>query len=132
MEESHADRSSETRSSLPGQAQSEGIQGGPSEPEDPELATLRDRISQVDDDLIRLIGERRNLVIEIGRVKARLGLPVMDPGREAKVVRKAAQRARELGVDEEMTRDVIWRIMAAARAEQENRPAGWPEPPPDG
>lgn len=99
-------------------------------PEDPELAALRARISQVDDELIQLIGERRSLVLQIGAVKARRGLPVMDPAREARVVRKAAKRARELGVDEEMTRDVIWRIIAAARAEQENRPAGWPDPPP--
>jgi len=93
-----------------------------------ELDGLRERISQVDDDLIRLIGERRELVLQISQAKAALGLPVMDPEREARVVRKAAQRARELGVDEEMTRDVIWRIIAAARAEQEDRPLGWPEP----
>jgi chorismate mutase len=93
-----------------------------------ELDGLRERISRVDDDLIRLIGERRELVLKISRAKAALGLPVMDPEREARVVRKAAQRARELGVDEEMTRDVIWRIIAAARAEQEDRPLGWPEP----
>jgi len=94
------------------------------------LDELRVRISEVDDELIRLIGERRRLVLAIGEEKARRGLPVMDPGREARVVRKAAARARELGVDQEMTRDVIWRIIAAARADQENRPLGWPEAPP--
>jgi chorismate mutase len=93
------------------------------------LDELRARISEVDDELIRLIGERRRLVIAIGEEKARRGLPVMDPEREARVVRKAAARARELGVDQEMTRDVIWRIIAAARADQENRPLGWPEAP---
>jgi chorismate mutase len=93
-----------------------------------ELDALRTRISQVDDDLIRLIGERKDLAVAIGKLKARLGRPVMDPAREAQVVRKAAERARALGVDEEMTRDVIWRIIAAARAHQEERPLGWPEP----
>jgi len=97
--------------------------------EDP-LEKLRDRITRLDDQLIRLIGERRALVLEVGRVKADLGLPVMDPRREAEVVRRAATRARELGVDEEMTRDVIWRIMAAARAVQEGTAAGAFEPPP--
>lgn len=91
------------------------------------LDELRIRISEVDEELIRLIGERRRLVLDIGEEKARRGLPVMDPAREAKVVRKAAARARELGVDQEMTRDIIWRIIAAARADQENRPLGWPE-----
>jgi chorismate mutase / prephenate dehydrogenase len=94
-----------------------------------ELEGLRARISDLDDELIRLIGERRELVLAVGRVKQRLGLPVMDPAREAGIVRRAARRARALGVDEEMSRDVIWRIIAAARAEQEDRPEGWPERP---
>lgn len=96
-----------------------------------ELDALRERISRVDDDLIRLIGQRKELAVAIGKVKQRLGLPVMDPAREARVVRKAAERARELGVDEELTRDVIWRIIAAARAQQAERPLGWPEGDPD-
>lgn len=95
------------------------------------LEELRERISAVDEELIRLIGERRNLVLEVARVKERLGLPVMDPGREAAVVRKAAERARELGVDQEMTRDVVWRIMAAARQVQEERD-GLPPSPAEG
>ena len=91
------------------------------------LDEARARISQVDEELIRVIGERRDLVLRVAQAKAVLGLPVMDPAREAAVVRKAAEKARALGVDEEMTRDVVWRIMAAARAEQESRPLGWPE-----
>lgn len=92
------------------------------------LTELRERISSLDDELIRLIGERRDLVLEIGRVKRLLGLPVLDPGREAAVVRKAAERARQAGVDEEMTRDVLWRIIAAARQAQEGRDGLPPSP----
>ena len=33
----------------------------------------------------------------------------------------AAELAREVGVDEELTRDVIWRIIASARDAQEGR-----------
>lgn len=110
----------------------EGRSGVPPADDGHLLETLRQRISELDDRLILLIGERKSLVLEIGRVKEAMGLPVLDPRREAEVVRRAAARARELGVDEEMTRDVVWRIMAAARAEQEGRLPGWPErrPPP--
>lgn len=94
---------------------------------DPRLEALRRRILELDEQLIRVIGERRDLVLEVGEVKTELGLPVLDPQREAEVVRRAAGRARELGVDEEMTRDVIWRIIASARAVQEGRLPGWPE-----
>lgn len=62
-------------------------------------------------------------MVAVGRLKEILDLPVMDPAQEARVVRKAAARARELGVDEEVTRDVIWRIIASARATQEQDPA---------
>jgi len=83
------------------------------------LEALRKRILEVDEALVGLVGERRALVLEIGRVKEAMGLPVLDPSREAAVVRRAAELARERGVDEELTRDVIWRIMASARQEQE-------------
>ncbi len=83
------------------------------------LAQLRKRILEADEALVEVVGERRNLVLEIGRLKAELGRPVMDPSREAAVVRRAAELAREKGVDEEMLRDIIWRIIASAREEQE-------------
>jgi chorismate mutase len=83
------------------------------------LEELRARIVELDEELVDLIGERRSLVQEIGRIKAELGLPVLDPAREAAVVRRAAALARDKEIDEELVRDVIWRIMASAREEQE-------------
>ncbi len=93
------------------------------DPEPPaQLDVLRDRIMELDDEIIRLIGERRSLAVEIGRVKQELGLPVLDPAREARVVRRVAERAREQGVDPELARDVIWRIISAARQAQSGGP----------
>lgn len=95
------------------------------------LDGLRRRIVELDGRLIALVGERRELVLEVGRVKAALGVPVLDPAREAAVVRRAAEAAREAGVDEELVRDVVWRIIASARQAQEGRTAwGPPEDPP--
>jgi chorismate mutase len=85
------------------------------------LQELRTQIEAVDRELVTLIGKRRDLVLEVGRAKEALGRPVLDPPQEAKVVRRAAEIARELGIDEELTRDVIWRIIAAARDAQEGR-----------
>jgi chorismate mutase-like protein len=83
------------------------------------LEALRRTIVEVDEELIRLIARRRDLVLAVGEIKKALGLPILDPSREAHVVRRAAQRSRELGLDEELTRDVIWRIVASAREAQE-------------
>ena len=94
------------------------------------LEELRERIIAVDDEIIQLIGERRDLVLEIGRIKESLGLPILDPAREARVVRRVAERSRALGVDEELTRDVIWRIISSARQTQSQRSTSEPEPKP--
>ncbi|MDX1494087.1 MAG: chorismate mutase [Longimicrobiales bacterium] len=101
-----------------------------SESPEERLERLREEIRTVDQELIALVGRRRDLVLEIGETKEALGLPVLDPSQEARVVRRAAELARELGVDEELTRDVIWRIMASARDAQEGR-TRWGPPLPD-
>jgi len=88
------------------------------------LDELREKILEVDEALVELVGTRRALVLEIGRVKAEMGRPVLDPAREAAVVRRAAALARDRGIDEELVRDVIWRILASAREEQERSGAG--------
>jgi chorismate mutase len=98
----------------------------PKSPAQERLEELRRRIIALDDELIRLVGRRRDLVLEVGRTKVELGLPVMDPAQEARVVRRAAEQARAAGVDEELARDVIWRIIAAARQEQEKRTSWGP------
>ena len=94
------------------------------------LEALRNRIREMDEALVRLVGERRNLVLEVGRLKAELGLPVLDPPQEARVVRRAAELARDTGVDEEVVRDILWRIIASARDAQEGQ-TRWGPPLPD-
>jgi len=98
--------------------------------EDDDLERLRARLVEIDEELIRLVGERLESVLKIGAYKAERGLPVLDPGQEAKVIRRAAAMAREAGVDEELVRDIIWQIMAAARDAQEGR-SRWGPPSPE-
>lgn len=87
------------------------------------LARLREEIMDCDKDLVGVISRRRTLVQAIGTLKRQLGLPITDPPREAAVVRRAAEMARAAGVDEELVRDLIWKIIAWAREEQA-RPQG--------
>ena len=83
-----------------------------------QVALLRDRIMECDRELIDILRRRLDLVREIGDLKERLGIPVTDPRREAAVVRRAAELAREEGLDEELVRSLIWSIMSAARHHQ--------------
>ena len=84
----------------------------------PELERLREEILECDRELVHILARRKNLVREVGALKARLGRQVTDPRREAVVARRAATLARNAGVDEELVRNLIWQIMASARKQQ--------------
>jgi chorismate mutase-like protein len=56
-------------------------------PEDP-LQDLRERIDKLDLQLLDLLSERARIVLEIGAIKSRNGLPVYAPAREEILLRK--------------------------------------------
>lgn len=89
-------------------------------PDGERLAALRAEIAALDDALIDILARRAGLAAEIGEIKQRLGLPVMDPAREAEVVRRAAAAARDRGVDPELVRAVLWRVIDHARGVQDS------------
>ena len=82
------------------------------------MRALRERIEQVDRELIGLIGERVQLAREVGAAKRALGLPTLDPAREASVVRRAGELAREAGVGDEDVRYIFWHLIGLSRRAQ--------------
>ena len=95
------------------------------------LVRLRERIMECDRELVEILRRRRDLVREVGVLKASLGIPVTDPQREAQVVRRAAELAREADLDVELIRNLIWSIMSAARIQQSAPGESGGEEPPD-
>ena len=84
------------------------------------LARLRREIEAVDADLVALVARRTRLAADVGAAKRALGRPTLDPVREAAVVRRAAELARDAGLaDEEAVRAIFWQLMALARRAQE-------------
>ena len=61
------------------------------------LEDLRARVDQLDEALVRLLNERSACALEIGRLKRELGLAVYQPEREAEVLRRVKQAARDAG-----------------------------------
>jgi chorismate mutase/prephenate dehydrogenase len=96
------------------------VRGSLPSPDGERLAALREEIAALDDALIDILARRAALAAEIGEIKQRLGLPVMDPAREAEVVRRAAAAARNRGVDPELVRAVLWRVIDHARGVQDS------------
>ncbi|MDY0059023.1 MAG: chorismate mutase [Myxococcota bacterium] len=58
-----------------------------------ELARLRATVDQLDDQLVMLLHRRAEAVQELGRLKASLGLPLVDPAREQEILQRAASQA---------------------------------------
>lgn len=83
-----------------------------------ELSGLRAEIERIDRTLIDLLAERVRAGRRVARAKDHAGLPVLDPGREADVVRSAAVHARERGLPEEVVREIFWRIIGLTRRSQ--------------
>lgn len=53
-----------------------------------ELLPLRNKIDGLDSELVRLLNERAEVAKAIGEIKAKAGLPVYRPEREAEVFKK--------------------------------------------
>lgn len=88
---------------------------------DPEaaLAAVRRRIEDVDGELVRLIACRCRLARLAGAHKLDAALPLFDPGQEARVVRRVAERSRTEGIgEEEAVRRIFWCLIELSRGVQ--------------
>ena len=83
-----------------------------------EMDRLREEIEAIDRSLSELIARRVDLAREVGRAKRTAGLPTLDPAREAAVVRRAGQIAREVGNEDEDVRYIFWHHIGNTRRAQ--------------
>ena len=85
---------------------------------DQRMEQLREEIESIDRSIIELIARRVELAREVGRAKRAANLPTLDPAREAAVVRRAGQIAREAGIEDEDVRYIFWHLIGLARRAQ--------------
>lgn len=52
---------------------------------------LRERVDEVDRELVRALNERARIVQEIVAIKAETGAPIYDPKREEEILRRAVE-----------------------------------------
>ncbi|MDD0823963.1 bifunctional chorismate mutase/prephenate dehydrogenase [Mannheimia sp. AT1] len=84
------------------------------------LAPLREKIDQVDQQLIDLLAQRLALVAEVGKVKSEHGIPVYAPDREAIMIAARREEAEKKGIPADLIEDVLRRVMRESYA-NENR-----------
>ncbi|HKH11305.1 MAG TPA: chorismate mutase [Rubrobacter sp.] len=53
---------------------------------------LRERVDEVDLELIRALSERAQIVQDLARIKAEAGVPIFDPKREEEILQKVVEQ----------------------------------------
>src|SRR6185437_11055220 len=71
------------------------------------LEDLRQRLNQIDHQLISLVAERKAISGEVARVKRATGRPTRDYEREKEVILNVRAIAHELGVSEALAEDLL-------------------------
>jgi chorismate mutase len=84
-----------------------------------ELGRCRDEIERIDNEIIALLAHRLTLGKRTGDLKRAASLPILDPTREAAVIRRVAERARDAGLPPEPVREIFWQIVGMSRRAQE-------------
>ena len=96
-------------------------QSGPGTSSADDLSAARSEIERLDRALVRLIGARLRAASVVAAAKRAEGIPLFDPGQEARVVRRAGEWAREDALPEEDVRHLFWRLVAITRHAQAER-----------
>lgn len=84
------------------------------------LATFRRELNALDEEIVRLLGRRFELIREIGQHKRRNKIPMMQPARVLEVKERCARIASAHGIDPEFARRLFALIIdEACRVEDE-------------
>jgi chorismate mutase len=87
--------------------------------QDPELEALRREIDDIDERILELVSARVRIVLRVGELKRRVGLPVYDPDRERAMLDRLAQRASP-PLDLSTVRRVFERLIDESRRLEQN------------
>lgn len=79
------------------------------------LERHRKDVSDIDQEIVRLLSKRADLVSRIWDLKLELGMPLEDPRQERQVRLRARRWARDYGMDPELAEKVISWILASMK-----------------
>ena len=86
------------------------------------LSDLRDKIAQVDKEILRLVQQRLNYAVEVGELKRTMNLPVKDYKVEKAVWERNLKTASELGIYQELSKELSHLLVKyAVHIQDENR-----------
>lgn len=88
----------------------------------PDLPELRRQVGELDKQILELISRRLETTKAIGEIKQKQGLPIRDFRVEVQVLKRARERAREVGLDERVAEEIAESLMSAAVQTQAELP----------
>lgn len=88
--------------------------------QDPELEALRQEIDTLDQRILDLVAARVRVVLRVGELKRRVGLPVYDPDRERRMLERLEQ-ASAPPLDRSTVRRIFERLIDESRRIEQNR-----------
>jgi chorismate mutase/prephenate dehydrogenase len=83
------------------------------------LDQLRQRLTQVDRDLIALVADRQRIVAEIGAHKIQNAVPTRDYEREREVLKGAREQAETLGLESDLAERIMQLLIRSSLTQQE-------------
>ena len=83
------------------------------------LDELRQRLSAVDAELIKLIAERQRIVAEVSTHKIATGTPTRDFGREREILKRVQQQSVELGLEPDVAIGIMRLLIRSSLTHQE-------------
>lgn len=84
------------------------------------IKDLRLKIDEIDKNLLDLFIERLKIVKEIGEVKQKNGMEIIDDSREQEVLSHLVKRAKNKGVNPEVVKK-LWRVLMEISYEVEEK-----------
>jgi chorismate mutase len=79
------------------------------------LEACRQQIDALDQRMVQIMQERARVVEEVGVIKRRANLPIMDAGREERVIQKAKELAKEGPLPSEIVGRIYQKLVEEMR-----------------
>ena len=86
-----------------------------------DIQKLRKRIDEIDEQILRLLGERAEICRSIGLLKKEQGIPITDPSRENEVYAKIKVKATDFSLDPDQTEVVYRQIVNMCSSVQDSK-----------
>lgn len=85
------------------------------------LNSFRERIDDIDNEILRLLQERNGMVKQVIETKIKDKLPIYIADREEEKITQFREKAKEMGLDSEWAGDFLRMIMSSSRAFQSGK-----------